>query len=1434
MRIDNYIPLERQFSPVPKSQEDAESDEILSSWGHVKLKTWDDMDREFRCVILAEAGAGKTEELRQHARVLATLGKSSFFIRIEDIEADFYNAFEVGEEAHFQTWLQSTEDAWFFLDSVDESRLENPRAFEKALRRFAKGIKEGAHRAHIYLSSRPYAWHPSEDRRLLDEIMFLAAPQKEHDGDEDQQSEPQSALTIYSMRPLDKERIRRFCVASEAKDIDRLLHEIERANLWGLAERPFDLGSILAKWEGDNTLGGRLELLRHNIDKRLRDDHNSDRAQRQPLNLERAREGARRLAAAVILTGQVGLNVPDATPVKPGIEAESVLADWDPNDVCALLERGIFNDIIYGAVRFRNRDVRELLAAEWFDGLLKSGNSRYSVEALFFREQYGEEIITPRLRPILPWLILLDNEIRRRALKFHPEIAVEEGDPSRLPLLERQRILADIVRRIVSDEDNRSARDNCSIARIANLDLSEDTQQLIDKYFDNDDAIFFLGRLVWQGGMASCVSPFIDIAQDSSRGIYARRVSARAVMTCGSVEQKRNLWQRINESDDLLPRGLLAEIVEAAEPDSHNIEQLMISLGKLARHERYNSDGLDDAFHFFIERLPVSNGQVEISHLLDGLNSYLDRPPYVERKECHVSKEYAWLLGPATHAIERVVVARSTVALGGTALSIMLKVPAVRYWSDDDFREYKSDLHKYVPNWPELNDALYWASVDQARAATALKSGEPLTNDWSISWLGHYWAFDAASLSRLLNYIGCRQLKDDRLVALSTAYRVYVQADRLAHVLASLRGAVADDHVLRDQLEIFLNPPVPQMLRRQEEEHTEYLRKQDEKNKRKKQARDTWIEELRINPDRVRNPPNFTPGEWTNDQCWLLHEVLGRDLKTSRSEGANWQALIPDFGDAVARAYRDAAINHWRHFMPTLQSEGVKRDNTTLCSLIFAMAGLEIEAAETADFPRHLNESQVRHALRYITWELNGFPSWFECVHKAFPALVNEAVIQELLWELENTGSDQPMHYILHDLVYHAPWLHSSMAPVLLEWVEANPTRIEKNRHYCLHILANGGTDPARLAALARRQIEQTNDRESIPWWYALRVDCDPANGITEVEQWLSGLDEEVASRSAQIFVTALMGGSHVRNGGPSIGHFRTAEHLKSLYILMHRYIRVQEDINRANGGVYTPELRDDAQDARNRLFNLLSEIPGKASYTFIKQLIHEHPDPNYRPWMAKQAYKRAEEDGDLESWTAEQVNAFDRLQTITPATHRQLFDLAVQHLHDLKNWLERGNDSPWRTWQRSNGETEMRTLIAGWLNQQCHRQYTTAQEPELANSQRMDIWLHNTNVHSPVPIELKLLDKDWTGPDLCERLRNQLAGDYLREESAGCGVMLLVFQGRGPEKRWMVNGQLVGLSELAGALKIYWQSIAGQYPGVEAIDVIVIDLTQREQVSDS
>jgi hypothetical protein len=164
-----------------------------------------------------------------------------------------------------------------------------------------------------------------------------------------------------------------------------------------------------------------------------------------------------------------------------------------------------------------------------------------------------------------------------------------------------------------------------------------------------------------------------------------------------------------------------------------------------------------------------------------------------------------------------------------------------------------------------------------------------------------------------------------------------------------------------------------------------------------------------------------------------------------------------------------------------------------------------------------------------------------------------------------------------------------------------------------------------------------------------------------------------------------------------------------------------------------------------------------------------------------------------------------------------------------MRNWLETGDDSPYRTWQRAGDEVEMRNLIADHLKRSAAGRYTCAQENELANAQRPDIWIQSATVPDPVPIELKVLDKGWSGTALCERLRNQLVGDYLRHGECRSGVFLLVWQGQAQTKRWNIDGKLVGLAKLEKALTRYWQAIARDYSQVEGIEVVVVDLMLRK-----
>ena len=470
MNSHNPVPLERRFSPVPWSENDSDEQQSLDGLGYQNNKSWSAIDKRYRTIILAEAGAGKTYEMTARAKTIENEKHPAFFIRIEDIDDDLSQAFEVGSAERFEQWLSSQNEAWFFLDSVDEARLSNPRDFEKAIRRFANTIKLAQLRAHICISSRPYAWRQKSDRELIERHLPFKKPQSETT---DQVLEPgessdpsENELEILRLDPLNEGDIQLFAEHRSIPDVDSLIKELERSNVMSLAERPFDLEAILDKWKTDRVLGTRSELLKRIIELRLNESE-PDNKIRRPLKPEKAREGARILAAAVILCNKPGIQVLDNTHERTGIQAETILSDWGLEDIQTLLERAIFNDAIYGSVRFRHREIREFLAAEWFAGLLKRGNARHRIQALIFREQYGENIVSPRLRPILPWLILEDENTRNRALDIHPEIAMEGGDPACLPLPIRKNILNDILTGIVKRGKRSSVQDNSAIARIA-------------------------------------------------------------------------------------------------------------------------------------------------------------------------------------------------------------------------------------------------------------------------------------------------------------------------------------------------------------------------------------------------------------------------------------------------------------------------------------------------------------------------------------------------------------------------------------------------------------------------------------------------------------------------------------------------------------------------------------------------------------------------------------------------------------------------------------------------------------------------------------------------------------------------------------------------------------------------------------------------------
>ncbi len=174
-------------------------------------------------------------------------------------------------------------------------------------------------------------------------------------------------------------------------------------------------------------------MLDFNIKVKL-EEHDPDHEAQRPLSVDDALLGAERLAATITLQKKNTIILPDR-PVDADLRAASIepkecLPSWSSDKIQTLLDRAIFDEAIYGTVRFHHRTVQEYLVAKWLKRLINEGKSRRSIEGLLFAERYGQAVAIPSMRPIVAWLALWDEHVRNRLRTIAPEVLIENGDPS--------------------------------------------------------------------------------------------------------------------------------------------------------------------------------------------------------------------------------------------------------------------------------------------------------------------------------------------------------------------------------------------------------------------------------------------------------------------------------------------------------------------------------------------------------------------------------------------------------------------------------------------------------------------------------------------------------------------------------------------------------------------------------------------------------------------------------------------------------------------------------------------------------------------------------------------------------------------------------------------------------------------------------------------
>lgn len=1435
-----YIELHRTFHDLSKDKYENDDADISSLYPLSQRLGWPNLVKEHRVIILSEAGSGKTFEIRKVARALREEGKPAFFLRLEHIPRDFEDAFEVGTYEEFEKWLKSGEEGWLLLDSVDEARLRDPGDFELAIRNLSRRISTSKDRSHIIITGRTTAWRPKTDlAHCIAHLPYSVANTTECNTQIQDNIPEGSLLTetethdrnkqifkILALDDLTSDQIAIFAQSRGIEDTKSFLDAVERADAWSFTSRPQDLEELTEFWLDKGRIGTRLEIIRNSIDRRLA-ERDQDRVDARPLSADRALQGSRLLAAATTLAQNQTIRVPDGAENSKGLAIKEVLSDWDDKEHSTLLSRPIFDEAIYGSVRFHHRSVREYLTAEWFAELLKRETSRRTIEGLFFRNQYGLDIIVPTLRPILPWLAILDEKIRERIRKVAPEIIFEGGDPSQLPLEIRRYILREVCEQMAGGAPGHSIRDYAAVQRFANPDLTDDIRALLIQYKYNDDLTSFLLRMVWIGQLKGALHEAMEVALKPTAERYVRIAAFRAIKATGSKEDQEHVRQSFLAEAPALERMWLTELIEDVEPTDQTLVWLIACLEKSEPEEPYTTDYIKSKINKFID----SAGIELLPKIVAGFNRLLSTPPIIERRYCQVSEKFKWLITPACKAVERLILDRHPGSLKRDALAILHKFSALRDYEGIELNDTKVEFSNRIPAWQELNRALFWYEVHRTRETIDKKQNERLTHYWRASIFGAFWRFEEIDFEYACEEIVRRELHDDKLVALSLAFDLYKAANRPRAWRTLLKKLVSGDDELSERLNTFLKPSAQSKdVRRWKQQEAKWNRQAEIRKKKKEKYHADWKKYFTDNLDKLRATLRKNPGTITNSLLYLFDQTHDKRSSSGRWTEYNWKTLIPEHGEKVAHLYRDSAVSLWRHHEPKLRSEGAPF-NKTPYAVIIGLVGLEIEAHETKDWPINLSDTEVERACRYASYELNGFPTWFPKLFEAHPKIVQNFLMQEVRYELSIEKPETETHYILSDLSSSGQWAWAQISPSIYDLLWNTEPQNLTNIDSLLKIVQGSNMSDDMIKKLALRKCHTQSNHDHVARWFAVWSGVAPKIAIAALRKRIGLIsDPTKQTEIAMTFVTHLLG-DRVRRGDGAFARqaFKTPAYLKSLYLLMHEYIRRKEDIDRSQTGPYTPELRDDAQDARNGLFNLLNHLPGKESFLAMMDIAKVYPGETSRPWISLHAKTKAEQDGDIEPWSLSQVRDFHEKLERTPSNHRELAELAVLRLLDLKDDLEQGDSSIAGILQNITQETDMRKYIGRELREKAYGRYSIPQEEELADAKRPDLRFHGVNFDGPVPVELKLAD-NWAGPALVERLEKQLCGDYLRDNRSNRGIFLLVY--RGKKSGWDVPiiANRVNFKGLIAALQDHWQLISPKFATVEDITVIGIDLTKRSR----
>jgi hypothetical protein len=544
-------------------------------------------------------------------------------------------------------------------------------------------------------------------------------------------------------------------------------------------------------------------------------------------------------------------------------------------------------------------------------------------------------------------------------------------------------------------------------------------------------------------------------------------------------------------------------------------------------------------------------------------------------------------------------------------------------------------------------------------------------------------------------------------------------------------------------------------------------------------------------------------GSATNGLAWTAGWLLQTN-PNSRYGEVNIDVLECEGGKKIAQAVREGFSKVWRMRQPTCKED---EPRTTYQVTVAGLQGLHLELQEGKDLPA-LSDDEVRNALSYGVFEINGYPKWFWPLVQAHEAVAGQELRKMVQRACTGAVSLEHAEALLTSLEDAPQAVQAQLAPLAWTFLQEQPNL----RDYVVEKLLRVATEvssvttKADFEGIAWRKMEAAfsgplpkeeekartarDARKQAVAWASSWLMGYPSTFRKTLDKWLR---KSPANARALIFELAAHLG---RDRGSQLVRLAQmsdegVDVLGALYQWTLETVRPEEDNDHTDGEVYTSGPRDSAEELRDALIPAIAAARSQRAYEVLERLRLAASGPRAMYLRSVQVEMR-EAQAARPPIAQQRYNDFERDFT-ADVTDTTSFSMAVHaDLLAVKYDIEQGEFSLRRffsdlSFKRTTSEDEglalevdFQKLLASELNHLARGRYSVTVEPHTAEAKRRDVLCSKGDMYAS--IELKM-SRRWTLEKYVEALEKQLVGQYMRHRKANTGFLVIVLQEVG--KRW-------------------------------------------------